>query len=110
MMTTAQAVGMVGIFALGTLLTRALPFLAFPAHKTTPRYVVYLGRVLPFAITAMLIVYCLKNVNLMSAPHGIPELIAILVVAALFLLFKNSLVAIAAGTVLYMILVQFVFV
>ena len=101
---------MVALFAVATFATRVLPFVLFPAGRPTPRYVVYLGRVLPFAITAMLIVFCLKNVNMLAWPHGLPELIAILVVAALFLVFKNSLVAIAAGTVLYMLLVQLVFV
>ncbi|MGD9559616.1 MAG: branched-chain amino acid transporter permease [Oscillospiraceae bacterium] len=109
MMTTFQAVITVAVIALGTLITRALPFLAFPAHRTTPRYVVYLGRVLPFAITAMLIVYCLKDVAPTVWPHGIPEVIALVVVAALFLIFKNSLVAIAAGTICYMVLVQWAF-
>lgn len=109
MMTTLQAVVTVAIIAVGTLITRALPFLAYPASRPTPRAVVYLGRVLPFAITAMLIVYCLKDVTPFAAPYGLPELLAIFVVALLFLVFKNSLVAIAAGTVVYMLLVQLVF-
>lgn len=109
-MTTWQTAVVVALMALTTLFTRALPFAVFPVGRPTPRYVVYLGRVLPFAITSMLIVFCLKNVSVLAWPHGIPELIAIVVVAALFLLFKNSLVAIAAGTILYMFLVQVVFV
>lgn len=109
-MTTLQAAIMVFMFSFGTLATRALAFVAFPVGRPTPRYIVYLGRVLPFAITTMLIVYCLKNVQILQAPHGAPELLAILLVVALFLLFKNSLLAIAAGTVAYMFLVQVVFV
>ncbi len=109
-MNTWQTALTVGIFALATLATRALPFLAFPPGRPTPRYVVYLGRVLPFAITAMLVVYCLKDAALAAPPHALPEFIAIAVVAGLFLIFKNSLLAIAAGTVLYMVLVQAVFV
>ncbi|MDR0819175.1 MAG: AzlD domain-containing protein [Oscillospiraceae bacterium] len=58
----------------------------------------------------MLIVYCLKNAAIIASPHGIPELLAILLVAALFLIFKNSLVAIAAGTIAYMLMVQLIFV
>lgn len=100
---------MVAIFAVATFLTRVLAFVVFPANRTTPRYVVYLGKVLPYAITTMLIVYCLKNVSIAVYPHGLPELIAIVVVSVIFLLFKNSLVAIASGTVLYMVLVQVVF-
>lgn len=110
MMTPLQTVVVVAIMALAIFGTRTLAFVAFPANRPTPRFVVYLGRVLPFAITAMLIVYCLKEVQVTAPPYGLPELIAILVVAGLFLLFKNSLLAIAAGTILYMVLVQLVFV
>lgn len=109
-MTTIQSVVMVGMCVIGTVITRIVAFLLFPENKPTPRVVLYLGRVLPFAITAMLIVYCLKETPILAAPHGLPELISILVVAGLFLKFKNSLLAIAAGTILYMALVQLVFV
>lgn len=110
MMTTTQSIIMIAAIAIGTLLTRASAFLLFPASKPTPKYVRYLGKVLPYAITAMLIVYCLKETTPLAWPHGLPEGIAVLAVAALFLIFKNSLLAIAAGTILYMILVQLVFV
>ncbi len=110
MMTDLQAILTVGVIAAGTLITRALPFLAFPAHRPPPRAVAYLGRVLPLAITAMLIVYCLKDATPFASPYGLPELLALLVVVSLFVLFKNALVAIAAGTVVYMLLVQLVFV
>ncbi len=108
-MTTVQAMLMVAIFSLATLFTRALAFAAFPAGRPTPRFIVYLGRVLPYAITAMLVVYCLKDAPVLVAPHGLPELIAIALVAALFLLAKNSLLAIAVGTIVYMVLVQVLF-
>ena len=109
MMEIWQAVIMVAIFAAATFFTRVAAFLLFPANRPTPRYVAYLGKVLPFAITGMLIIYCLKDVSLFAWPHALPELIAIAVVAGLFLLFKNSLLAIAAGPMLYMVLVQVVF-
>lgn len=109
-MTTWQAIVTVAIFALGTFATRALPFVLFPPQRPTPRYVVYLGRVLPFAITGMLIVYCLKDISLAAPPYALPEAIAVAVVAGVYLLSKNSLIAIATGTVLYMVLVQVVFV
>lgn len=109
-MTTWQAVVIVAIFALATFATRAAAFVLFPPQRPTPRYVAYLGKVLPFAITGMLIVYCLKDITPFAPPYALPELIAVAVVAGLYLAFKNSLVAIAAGTVLYMVLVQLVFV
>lgn len=101
---------MVAIFAIATLATRAAAFMLFPANRPTPQYVVYLGRVLPFAITGMLVVYCLKHITPLAYPFGLPELIAVLAVAGLYLGFKNSLLAVAGGTVLYMVLVQLVFV
>lgn len=109
-MTFWQTAIMVGLFGLGSFAIRAVPFALFPKGKPTPRYIVYIGKVLPFAITTMLIVYCLKEIPVLTYPYGIPEVIAIAVVAGSYLLFKNSLISIAVGTVLYMGLVQLVFV
>ena len=95
--------------SLGTMAMRFLPFVIFPAGKPTPKYISYLGRVLPGAIFAMLVVYCLKNVSFVSSPFGIPELIAIIVVVALHLWKKQMILSMAGGTVVYMLLVQLVF-
>ena len=109
-MTTIQTAITIALFALATIITRSLAFVIFPAGRSTPKFVVYLGRVLPFAITAMLIVYCLRNTTIATPPHGMPELLAILLTVILYLLFKKTpLIAIAAGTVAYMVLVQYVF-
>lgn len=108
-MTAAQQLVTILAVAAGTMLTRFLPFLLFPAGKPTPKYIQYLGRVLPAAVFGMLVVYCLKNVQILSGSHGLPEAIAIAVVAALHLWKKNTLLSIAVGTVCYMLLVQVVF-
>lgn len=108
-MTSVQALITIGVIALCTLLTRALPFWIFPAGKPTPKWVAYLGNVLPYAIIGMLIVYCLKDTSLLSAPHGLPEALGVGAVAGLYLWRKNALLAIGGGTVLYMVLVQLVF-
>lgn len=100
----------VGVVAAVTVLLRFLPFLIFRGKKPTPKILLYLGKVLPFAIMAMLVVFCFKNVSVTQFPHGIPELIAGVVVVLLHLWRKNTLLCIAVGTVLYMVLVQFVFV
>lgn len=100
----------VAIAAIVTAATRFLPFLLFPAGKKTPKVITYLSSVLPFAIIGMLVVYCLKDVGITSYPYGIPELIAIVAVVALHLWKKNTLLSVAGGTVLYMVLVQVVFV
>lgn len=87
-----------------------LPFSLFSGKRKTPEYINYLGKALPAAIFGMLVVYCLKNVNITSGSHGLPELISLCVLTALHLWRKNMLLSIAGGTVCYMLLVQFVFV
>lgn len=107
-MTLTQEILTVALCAVGTILTRFLPFLIFRNGKT-PRYIQYLGKALPAAIFSMLVVYCLKNVELLQWSHGLPELISISLVVGLHLWRRNMLLSIAAGTVCYMLLVQFVF-
>ena len=109
-MTILQSALFFGIIAVTTVLTRALPFLLFPSNKETPPYITYLGNVIPFAMIGMLVVYCLKNVSLCTFPFGLPEIIAIAVITVLHLWKGNTLLSIGAGTVIYMILVQFVFI
>ena len=109
-MTTWQGIITIIMAMLGTMLTRFLPFLLFPESKEPPRFITYLGTVLPYAMTGLLVVYSLKGVRLTSGSHGIPEIIAILAVVGLHLWKKQMLLSIAGGTVLYMLLVQVVFV
>lgn len=108
-MSVMEQIITIAVVALGTMLTRFLPFLLFPAGKPTPRYVQYLGKALPGAVFGLLVVYCLKNVSLLLGSHGLPELIAILVVAGLHLWKRQMLLSIAGGTICYMLLVQLVF-
>ncbi len=108
-MTLTQQLITILMVILGTMLTRFLPFLLFPAGKPTPKYIRYLGTVLPAAVFGLLEVYCLKDVSLFTGSHGIPELISIVVVAALHLWKRQMLLSIAGGTVCYMLLVQLVF-
>ena len=102
-----NAVILVAAMALTTAALRFLPFLLFA--KKTPPFVVYLGKVLPAALIGMLVVYCLKDVQFFSAPHGLPELIAGAAVALLQKWKRNYLLSILAGTLLYMVLVQTIF-
>ena len=108
-MTQNQMVLTILMIVLGTMATRFLPFLLFPAGRKTPPYVQFLGRVLPPAVFGLLVVYCFKGVTLFSGSHGLPELIATGLVIGLHLYKRNMLLSIAAGTVCYMILVQRVF-
>lgn len=108
-MTLTQQIITIGMVILGTVLTRFLPFLVFPAGKPTPKYIRYLGTVLPSAVFGLLVVYCLKDVSLFAGSHGIPEMISIAVVAGLHLWKWQMLLSIAGGTLCYMLLVQLVF-
>ena len=108
-MTVTQQLITIAAVALGTMLTRFLPFLVFPEGKPTPKYVQYIGKALPGAVFGLLVIYCLKNVSLFAGGHGLPELIAIAVVVLLHLWKRQMLLSIAAGTVCYMLLVQLVF-
>lgn len=94
---------------LATQLTRFLPFAVFSSHKPVPRFVAYLGRALPSAVFGLLVVYCLKDVQLLSYSYGLPELIGVLVVAGLHRWKGQMLLSIAGGTICYMLLVQLVF-
>lgn len=108
-MTTAQQLITILMISLGTMSMRFLPFLIFPAGKPTPKYIQYLGKVLPGAVFGMLVIYCLKNVTVTAFPFGIPELIGIAVTAVLHLWKKQMILSMGAGTIVYMLLVQFVF-
>ena len=108
-MTLVQQIITVAMCALGTMLTRFLPFLVFREYRPAPKYIQYLGRVLPGAIFGMLVIYCLKNVSLLQYSYGLPELIAIAVTVVLPVWQRKMLLSIAGGTVCYMLLIQLVF-
>ena len=108
-MTLTQQIITIGMVVLGAMITRFLPFIVFPAGKPTPKYIEYLGKVLPGAVFGMLVVYCLKNVSILGGTHGIPEAISIILVICLHLYKRQMLLSIAGGTICYMLLVQFVF-
>ena len=100
---------MILIIALVTAALRFVPFYIFSGEKPVPEFITYLGRVLPYSIIAMLVVYCLKNISFMKAPFGIPELISVVLVAILHVWKRNTLFSIICGTVCYMLLIQFIF-
>ena len=107
MSSTAHSAMLVAVMSVVTILLRAAPFLVF--KKKAPAYIIYLGRVLPAAIIGMLVIYCLKNIHLLSAPFGAPELIAGLLVVGLHAWKRNILLSILAGTASYMLLIRLVF-
>lgn len=121
MLTTTQAIAAIAVMAIVTFLTRALPFLLFDRGDHPPKLVLYLGRVLPPAVIAMLIIYCLKsnilaveaNLTALLDPavlnQWLPALLSVAVVVILHVWKHNNLLSIFGGTILYMVLVQAVF-
>ncbi len=97
------------ICAAATMITRFLPFLCFKPGSDLPSYVKYLGKALPSAVFALLVVYCLKDVSFTEGTHGIPEIISILLTTAVHVWKRQMLFSMALGTVSYMLLVQYVF-
>lgn len=108
-MTISQEIITIAICVFGTMSTRFLPFMIFSSKKPTPKYIQYLGKALPSAIFGMLVIYCLKNINIVAGSHGMPELISILVTMTLHKWRRQMLLSIAGGTVCYMLLIQLVF-
>ncbi|MCL1844288.1 MAG: branched-chain amino acid transporter permease [Defluviitaleaceae bacterium] len=109
MLPAPHALAIIAILAVGTAVTRFLPFIFFPNAEAAPRFVNYLGKVLPAAAISLLVVYSFRDVEFTAGPYGLPEVISIAAVAGLHVWRKNTLLSIAAGTVIYMVLVQFVF-
>lgn len=97
------------IMGLMTLGTRIVPVLIFGRGEKVPEYILYLGKVVPYTAMGLLIVYCLKDVPVLEAPHALPEIIALAVVSATYLWKRNTIMSVVIGTVLYMVLVQMVF-
>lgn len=110
MIDVSHSLALIAVISAVTLLTRFLPFLIFRDAEKTPKALEYLGNVLPGAIMGMLVVYCFRSTTVTSWPFALPEAIAAAVVVVLYLWKRNILISIAAGTVLYMVLVQAVFV
>ena len=109
-LTVLQTIGIIAAMAIGTQLTRWLPFWMFPESREPPTIVEYLGKVLPSATMGLLVVYCLKDVTWLSGDHGLPQILAILTVVLLHRWKGNTLLSIAGGTAVYMFLLQVVFV
>ncbi len=104
-MTITQDIIIIAVVMFGTMLTRFLPFLLFPSSKEPPKFIKYLGTVLPFAVIGLLVVYCLREA-VFTEFHGLFEAVSILLIVILHRWKKNTLLSIGAGTVFYMLLVQ----
>lgn len=108
-LTAVQALIIIGMVTLGTVVTRFIPFIIFRHNKLNNSYISYLSKVLPYAAVGLLVIYCLKNVSFESPTYAIPEAVAIICIAALHYFKGNTLLSIGIGTAVYMVLVQVVF-
>ena len=106
-MTTTQSIITIVAVVLGTMVTRFLPFLIFPEGKTPPAYIQYLGKVRPYAVIGLLVIYCLKDVPSDFAGTGIQKLLAVLVVAVSYHFKRSTFLSIFLGTAAYMLLLYF---
>ena len=107
-MNTGHSILLIATMSIVVIFLRSVPFLIFRG-KETPAFIAYIGKYLPYAIMGMLLVYCFRETPIVQSPHGLPELIAIIVTAGLQVWKKQGLLSIVVGTVLYMVLVQMVF-
>ena len=98
----------IAVIAIMTAALRFFPFAVFSRDKKTPQFVLWLGKALPFAVMGMLVVYCLKGVSFLSAPYGIPELVSCAAVVLLHVWKRNSVISIAGGTALYILIVNLI--
>ena len=108
-MSNWSVLSLILVMALVTAGLRFLPFVIFTKGRRVPDVVAYLGRVLPYAVMAMLVVYCLKGISFVQMSFGLPEIISVVLVVVLHVWKRNTLLSIVGGTVCYMLLVQLVF-
>lgn len=104
-----HTLSMILVIAAVTAVLRFAPFFIFSGDQPVPEFINYLGRVLPYSIMAMLVVYCLKGISFAKAPFGLPEMISVILVVVLHIWRRNTLFSIICGTICYMLLIQFVF-
>lgn len=109
-LTPMQTIIIICVVTLGTMITRFLPFILFKGNKSNSSYISYLGQVLPYSAIGLLVVYCLKGVSFKGPTYGLPEAIAIICIIVLHYWKENTLLSIGAGTVVYMVLVQTIFI
>lgn len=110
MSKTTYDILIIAVVAAVTVFTRVIPFLLFPGKRKIPKAIAFLSRVLPCSVMGMLVIYCLKDISLISFPYGIPEILSLALVITLYLWRKNTIISILSGTACYMLLIQFVFI
>ena len=106
MINIAKSIAQIAVMVAVTIPLRLLPFWIFPPEKKIPAWVEFIGRVLPYSISAILVIYCLKDISFAKVPFGAPDLIAAAVTAILHICKKNMLLSVGVGTLCYMLLIR----
>ena len=109
-LSTVEALLILFALVSGTFLTRVLAFVLFPENRRQPQVISFLSLTIPAAMMGLLVVFCLKRINVLTYPYGLPELISVSLIVILHLWRRNVLLSIAAGTLMYMFLVQKIFI
>ena len=86
--------------------TRFFPFIVFGKGKKPPKIIMYLGKYLPPVIIVAITVYCFKDINFLIMPYGLKEVVSVLTVVLLHIKFKNTMLSITLGTIVYMLLIR----
>ena len=108
-MTLSEQVVTVVMAVAATMMTRFLPFVVFRPGRPTPRYILYLGKVLPPSVFALLVVYCLRNIDLNGGwpvRDAVCQVVAVAVTVVVHVWRRNMMWSIAAGTLCYILLVE----
>lgn len=107
-LSVGKSILIIAVCAACTFAERALPFFVF-GNRPVPPVIRYLGRILPMAVMATLVVYCLRGISFTTVAAFVPELISLAAVVALHLWKRSTFLSIVGGTACYMLLVQLVF-
>ncbi|MGM9551015.1 MAG: branched-chain amino acid transporter permease [Clostridia bacterium] len=107
-MNNQHVILVIAVMAVVTMLLRFLPFIVFDRGEKLPNWISYLGKVLPPAVMSMLLVYCLRNIDLLSTNHGLPEIICVGVAMLLHTWKRNTLLSIGVSTLLFMVMCRLI--
>ena len=96
----------IAVCVLATMATRMIPFFLFRPGKNLPAYIQYLGKALPSAVFALLVVYPHKDKQNNTENHGMPKALSLAVTVAIHVWKRNMLLSMAAGTACCMALTR----
>lgn len=106
MINIPYSILLIFIAAFFTFVLRSIPFLLFRGTHQMPPRVKKIADLLPPAIMAVLVIYCLKENLVHLGVNSISTFIAVLSVILAHLWKRNTLLSIFVGTAVYMICIR----